>query len=104
MNQEQVTLAAGADELGVLVGAVGAAGFFSLLIVIVWQVAATWRARMLAAREQQYQELAARYAQLLEDTVELQRRTAEEQRQTLDELTQTRLAVGSMEKMMREIE
>lgn len=99
-----MTTAASADALGVLVGAVGAAGLFSLLIVIVWQVAATWRARMLAAREQQYKELATKYAQLLEDTVELQRRTVEEQRQTLDELTQTRLSVNSMEKMMREIE
>ncbi|MBC7274435.1 MAG: hypothetical protein H5T76_37995 [Streptomyces sp.] len=104
MNEEAVTVAAGAEELGVLVGAVGAAGLFSLLIVIVWQAAATWRARMLAARERQYQELAVKYAQLLEDTVELQRRTVDEQRQLLDELTQTRLAVGSMEKMMREIE
>ncbi|MDQ0952407.1 hypothetical protein QFZ24_006330 [Streptomyces phaeochromogenes] len=104
MKEQLVTTAASADELGVLVGAVGAAGLFSLLIVIVWQVAATWRARMLAAREQQYKELAAKYAQLLEDTVELQRRTVEEQRQTLDELTQTRLSVNSMEKMMREIE
>ena len=104
MNDELVTQAAGADELGVLVGAVGAAGFFTLLIVIVWQVAATWRARMLAAREEQYKELATRYAQLLEDTVELQRRTAEDQRRLLEELAQTRLAVGSMEKMMREIE
>ena len=104
MNDELVTQAAGADELGVLVGAVGAAGFFTLLIVIVWQVAATWRARMLAAREEQYKELATRYAHLLEDTEELQRRTTEEQRRLLEELTQTRLAVGSMEKMMREIE
>ncbi|CAL9475038.1 hypothetical protein AB0K98_27085 [Streptomyces werraensis] len=104
MNDELVTQAAGAEELGVLVGAVGAAGFFSLMIVIVWQVAATWRARMLAAREEQYKELATRYAQLLEDTVELQRRTAEDQRRLLEELAQTRLAVGSMEKMMREIE
>ncbi|MFE6286257.1 hypothetical protein [Streptomyces sp. NPDC057877] len=104
MNQEVVTVAADAEALGVLVGAVGAAGLFSLLIVIVWQGAATWRARMLAARERQYQDLAAKYAQLLEDTVELQRRTVDEQRQLLDELTQTRLAVGSMEKMMREIE
>ncbi|MFC8663328.1 MULTISPECIES: hypothetical protein [Streptomyces] len=104
MKEQLVTTAASADDLGVLVGAVGAAGLFSLLIVIVWQVAATWRARMLAAREQQYKELAAKYAQLLEDTVELQRRTVEEQRQTLDELTQTRLSVNSMEKMMREIE
>ncbi|MFD0434087.1 hypothetical protein [Streptomyces chartreusis] len=104
MNEKVVTLAAGADELGVLVGAVGAAGLFSLLIVIVWQGAATWRARMPAAREEQYRELATKYAQLLEDTVVLQRRTAEEQRQTLDELTRTRLSVGSMEKMMREVE
>ncbi|MGA5374448.1 hypothetical protein ACPCSD_25740 [Streptomyces griseoincarnatus] len=104
MNDELVTQAAGAEELGVLVGAVGAAGFFSLMIVIVWQVAATWRARMLAAREEQYKELATRYAQLLEDTVELQHRTAEDQRWLLEDLAQTRLAVGSMEKMMREIE
>ncbi|WP_210635509.1 hypothetical protein [Streptomyces sp. GESEQ-13] len=104
MNDELVTQAAGAEGLGVLVGAVGAAGFFTLMIVLVWQVAATWRARMLAAREEQYEELATRYAQLLEDTVELQRRTAEEQRRLLEELAQTRRAVGSMEKMMREIE
>lgn len=104
MNAAQVTLADSAGTMGDLVGAVGAAGVFTLLIVIVWQVAITWRARMLAAREQQYKDLATRYAQLLENTVELQRRTAEEQRQTLDELTQTRRAVSSMEKMMREIE
>ncbi|GAT81245.1 hypothetical protein DJ64_05325 [Streptomyces sp. F-3] len=104
MNEQRVTLAAEAEELGVLVGAVGAAGFFALLIVIVWQVAATWRARMLASREEQYKELATKYAQLLEDTVELQRRMAEDQRQALNELAQTRLAVSSMEKMMREIE
>lgn len=67
------------------------------MIVIVWQVAATWRARMLAAREQQYKSLAEKYAQLLEDNVELHRRT-------LDELTQARQSIASMEKMMREIE
>jgi hypothetical protein len=99
-----MTLADGADTVGALAGAVGAAGLFALLMVIVWQVAATWRARMVAAREQQYKDLSERYARLLEDTVELQRRTAEEQRQTLEELTRTRLAVTSMEKMMREIE
>jgi len=79
------------------VGAVGAAGFFILMIVIVWQTAATWRSRMLAAREDQYRQLAAKYAQLLEDNVELHRRT-------LDELTLTRTSLTSMEKMMREIE
>ncbi|MEV6393825.1 hypothetical protein AB0M39_03420 [Streptomyces sp. NPDC051907] len=79
------------------VGVAGACGFFLLLIVIVWQTAATWRARMLAAREDQYRELSTKYAQLLEDNVELHRRT-------LEELTQTRTSLASMEKMMREIE
>ncbi|MET9671191.1 hypothetical protein ABZY19_38745 [Streptomyces sp. NPDC006475] len=83
----------GADWAGVA----GASGVFLFLIVVVWQIAATWRARMLASREQQYKELAAKYAELLEDNVELHRRT-------LDELTQARTSITSMEKMMREIE
>ncbi|MFF3287353.1 hypothetical protein [Streptomyces sp. NPDC003023] len=82
---------------GDLVGAVGAAGVFLLGIVIVWQVAATWRARVLATRDNEYRKLADKYAQLLEDTTELHRRT-------LEELTQTRTSLTSMEKMMREIE
>lgn len=91
MNGEMVTLAY--DPAGV----VGAGGVFLLMIVIVWQIAATWRARMLAAREDEYRRLATKYAQLLEDNVELHRRTVEE-------LTQARTALASMEKMMREIE
>lgn len=104
MNGQLVTLADGGDAVGAWVGGVGAAGFFLLLIVIVWQVAATWRARMLAAREEQYKALAVKYAQLLEDNVELHRRSIDEMRQTREELAQTRHSVGSMEKMMREIE
>lgn len=82
---------------GDIVGAVGAAGVFLLCIVIVWQVAATWRARVLATRDTEYRKLAEKYAQLLEDSTELHRRT-------LDELTQTRVSLSSMEKMMREVE
>ncbi|MFE0100442.1 hypothetical protein [Streptomyces sp. NPDC059009] len=102
MNGEPVTLADG--DASAWVGAVGAGGTFLLLIVIVWQLAATWRSRMLAARDQQYQELAGQYAQLLEDNVELHRRSLEELKQTREELARTRESVGSMEKMMREIE
>lgn len=104
MNGQLVTLAYGGDYVGAWVGGVGAAGFFLFLIVIVWQVAATWRARMLAAREEQYKALASKYAQLLEDNVELHRRSIEEMKQTREELAQTRHSVSSMEKMMREIE
>ncbi|NKI40925.1 hypothetical protein [Streptomyces physcomitrii] len=79
------------------VGVAGAGGFFLFMIVAVRQLAATWRARMLAAREEQYKQLTLKYAQLLEDSVEIQRRS-------MEELTQARLSIASMEKMMREIE
>lgn len=48
------------DAAEAWVGAVGAGGVFLLLIVIVWQIAATWRARMLAAREEQHRQLAGK--------------------------------------------
>ncbi|QEU96123.1 hypothetical protein [Streptomyces kanamyceticus] len=102
MNGHLVTLAE--SYSGDWASAVGAGGVFLLLIVVVWQIAATWRARMLASREEHYKQLATKYAQLLEDNVELHRRSIDEQRQTREELAQTRHAVGAMEKMMREIE
>ncbi|AXG80956.1 hypothetical protein [Streptomyces paludis] len=77
--------------------ALGTAGFFLFLAVLAWQAALTWRARIVSAREAQYQQLAAKYAQLLEDTVHTGRRTAED-------LARTRASVASMEKMMREID
>jgi hypothetical protein len=83
------------------VGAVGAGsatlGFFALLIVLVWQVAATWRSRMVAAREAEYKKLAFKYSELLEDNTEILRRYT-------DELAETRKAVTSIERMMREVE
>ncbi|WP_338146612.1 hypothetical protein [Streptomyces boncukensis] len=85
------------DPAGVWAAGLGTAGFFAVLIVIIWQIAATWRARMLASREQQYKQLAEKYAQLLEDNVELHRKS-------IEELTQARRSIASMEKMMREIE
>lgn len=86
-----------ADPAGVWAAALGTGGVFLLLIVVVWQIAATWRARMLAAREREYKDLATKYARLLEDNMEMQRRV-------LEELSETRQSVGSMERMMREIE
>ncbi|WP_181767776.1 hypothetical protein [Streptomyces albidus (ex Kaewkla and Franco 2022)] len=96
MDQELVVAAA--DPAGVWAAALGTAGVFVLLIVLVWQIAATWRARMLAAREEQYKQLAHKYAQLLEDNVELHRRS-------IEELTAARQSIVSLEKkMMREVE
>ncbi|MGP3971153.1 hypothetical protein [Streptomyces sp. 6N223] len=91
------TTLAGDDWAGVVGAGFGVAGFFALLIVIVWQTAATWRARMLAAREEEYKKLAFKYAELLEDNTEILRRYT-------DELADTRKAVTSIERMMREVE
>lgn len=97
MSEQAVGLAV-ADPAGVWAAAIGTAGVFVLLIVLVWQIAATWRARMLAAREEQYKELARKYAELLEDNVELHRRS-------IEELTTARRAIDSLDrKMMREVE
>lgn len=78
------------------VGLLAAAGIFVVLLVIVWQVAATWRARLATAREEQYRELAEKCARLLEENAELQRRA-------IAELTHVREATSAMEKMMREV-
>lgn len=86
MGEQPVTIPDGAE----IVGAVGAGGLFLLLIVLVWQVAATWRARMCASRGEQYKQLAQKYAQLLEDNVALHRRS-------LEELTEARKAIASVE-------
>jgi hypothetical protein len=91
---EQAETVSGSYEI---VGAVGAGGLFLLLIVVVWQVAATWRARMLAAREDQYKQLAHKYARLLEDNVALHRRN-------LDELTEARRTLTAVEQSVRAVE
>jgi hypothetical protein len=82
-------LIAAADPAGTWAAALGTAGVFILLTVLVWQLAATWRARMLAAREEEYRQLAGKYAQLLEDNVELHRRN-------LEELSATRRALNAL--------
>ncbi|MDT0308899.1 hypothetical protein RM780_18310 [Streptomyces sp. DSM 44917] len=85
------------DAAGVWAAGLGTAGFFAFLIVVVWQIAATWRARMLASREQEYRRLTAKYADLLEDNTEILRRCT-------DELTETRRSVAAVERMMREVD
>ncbi|WP_425086238.1 hypothetical protein [Streptomyces hainanensis] len=95
MNDSMVTLAD--DPAGVWAAGLGVGGLFLLLIVVVWQFAATWRARMLATREDEYKRLAVKYAELLEDNTEILRRYT-------DELTETRRSVASMERMLRELD
>ncbi|TNM28036.1 hypothetical protein FH715_19745 [Streptomyces sedi] len=88
---------AASEPAAVWAAALGTGGVFVLMIVVVWQIAATWRARMLAGREEEYRRLATKYAELLEDNTEILRRYT-------DELAQVRTSVGSVERMMREVD
>ncbi|MFI7274510.1 hypothetical protein [Streptomyces sp. NPDC049879] len=94
-HDSMVTLAD--DPAGTWAAAAGSIGIFVLLIVIVWQVSAAWRARLVARRDDEYRRLAAKYAELLEDNTEILRRYT-------DELAETRKSVSSMERMMRELD
>ncbi|OEU93401.1 hypothetical protein [Streptomyces oceani] len=96
MGERFVTAAA--DSADVWAAALGTGGVFVLLIVLVWQIAATWRARMLAAQEERYKQLAEKYARLLEDNVDLHRRSVEQ-------LAETRKSIEALEERLpRELE
>ncbi|GGN55257.1 hypothetical protein GCM10010112_05830 [Actinoplanes lobatus] len=72
-------------------------GIVLVLVLIITQVAATWRARIVAQRDDDhYRELSQRYAELVLEHDELRRRVA-------GELTGVRESVVSMEQMMREL-
>ncbi|AEV81913.1 hypothetical protein ACWT_0898 [Actinoplanes sp. SE50] len=73
------------------------AGIILVLVLIVTQAAATWRARIVAQRgDEHYRELNHKYAELLLEHEDMRERVA-------SELTGVRQSVTSMERMMREL-
>ena len=68
-----------------------------LIVVLVWQAFATWRARASVAREEAYQKLAER-------STAAQERTAEEQQKISEGLVELRTRVNNIEKLLREVE
>lgn len=67
-----------------------------LIVVFIWQVFATSRARASAAREEAYQKLAER-------SVEAQERTDREQQKISEDLSDLRARVAAIEKLLREV-
>ncbi len=67
-----------------------------LIVVFIWQIFATSRARASAAREEAYQKLADR-------SVEAQERTAGEQQKISEDLGDLRARVAAIEKLLREV-
>jgi Tfp pilus assembly protein PilO len=80
-------------------GAIAIAGILFLTAVIVagaWQIFATWRTRMLAAREDAYRKLA-------EEATSAQRQTAERLESAVEELTQLRQQTAELERVLKEV-
>jgi type VI protein secretion system component VasK len=77
------------DWVGFAAASIVLAGSFALVIVVVWQVAVTWRARIVASRDRAYQQLA-------EEAVATQRQAAAD-------LADLRERVASIEKLLREV-
>jgi hypothetical protein len=76
---------------------VSVAFFFGLIMLVIWQAAATWRARMLVAREEAYRKLA-------EQATEAQSRTADGLEKAVTELQQIRAETSEMRRLLREVE
>jgi len=79
-----------------VIGATAVAGFFGLLIVAVWQLAASWRARISVAREEAYRKMA-------EEVVAAQRQTTQALEQMATELAGLRARTTEVERMLKEV-
>ncbi|MGE3075285.1 MAG: hypothetical protein AB7N24_16130 [Dehalococcoidia bacterium] len=75
-------------------------GFFaavaSVLVVVVWQLFSTYRARMSVARESAYRQLA-------DDSVRAQERVADRLDRAVSELTDLRQRTAELERMLKEV-
>ena len=86
----------GATWSEAVVGAVAVFMFFAAIIVVVWQLAATRRARMSVAREEAYRKLA-------EEVVAAQRQASQALEQTAAELAELRARTAEVERVLKEV-
>jgi hypothetical protein len=75
----------------------GVAMITAIVVVIVWQGLATWRSRMVIAREAAYQRLA-------EGMAETHQATLEELRKATADLADLRQRTAELERMLKEVE
>ncbi|TDD28696.1 hypothetical protein E1287_32285 [Actinomadura sp. KC06] len=85
------------DAWGVLIGGVLFIVIGAVAIVLIWQVFATWRAKVQLAREDAYRKLAER-------SVTAEMETREDLLRISENLADLQKRMTSIEKVMREIE
>lgn len=75
-------------------------GIFTILVtgvaIVVWQIFATWRARMSVAREEAYRKLA-------EEAIDAQRRTSDWMEKATAELAELRQRTAELERILKEV-
>jgi len=79
-----------------LIGATAVVAVFAFLIVAVWQLAISWRARVSAAREEAYRKMA-------EEVLAAQQETARALEQMTAELAGLRERTTEVERMLKEV-
>lgn len=69
----------------------------AIIVIVIWQIAASWRARVSVERETAYRELAGQSATLQEQLLAEQQRVA-------SELGDVKTRVENIERILREVE
>lgn len=68
-----------------------------IVVVVIIQLAATWRARMSVVREEAYRRLA-------EEATQAQQKTSQQMERVLAELTELRERTSQMQRVLKEVE
>ena len=92
-------LQAGTDDMDwgtAAIASTSVAFFFAAVIVVAWQVGASWRARISAAREEAYRKL-------VEDAVAWQRQATVALERMTAELTELRARTAEVERVLKEV-
>ncbi|MFI0409442.1 hypothetical protein [Actinomadura sp. 3N508] len=85
------------DVAGILIGAVLFIVVGAVAIVLIWQIFATWRAKVQLAREEAYRKLAER-------SITTEMETREDLLRISESLADLQKRMTSIERVMREIE
>lgn len=93
----QTVIDEGTEWPGALIAVAGIAMITAIIVVGVWQIFASWRARVSVAREDAYRKLA-------EQSVTTQEQILEEQKRVANHLTDVRTRVENIERILREVE
>ena len=84
----------------VVVGGIATAGLFGLLMILVWQLLATWRTKMGVSREIRREEA---YQSLSAEVATLQRETVSQIEDTKAELTRLSKSNEEIARLLKEV-